>query len=362
MRAAVLSRGEMVVRDDVAEPVPAAGQVLVEVRACGICGSDLHFARHAHRAIEVGRQVEGLPDLGGPEVDLDRDVFMGHEFAAEVLDAGPDTATFAPGTLVTSIPMLVGPSAIRPIVYSNDVMGGYAQRMLLSALLLMEVPNGLDARHAALTEPMAVGLHAVNRSQIGSGDGAVVLGAGPVGLAVIGALKLRGVAPIVAADFSPARRALALTLGAHEAVDPREETAWAAYGRVGQSRPVVTFEAIGVPGIIDDILRRAPAQSRIVVVGVCMEDDTVTPFYGIAKELNLQFVLGYDPTEFATSLRSIAEGEIDVAPMVTAEVGLEDVAWAFEALGDPEQHCKILVTPSAPTAGSTGLSSPGPNV
>jgi threonine dehydrogenase-like Zn-dependent dehydrogenase len=349
MRAAVLNRGEMVVRDDVAEPVPAAGQVLVEVRACGICGSDLHFARHGHRAVEVGRQIEGLPDIGGPqpELDLDRDVYMGHEFAAELVDAGPDTPTFPPGTLVTSIPVLASASAIRPIVYSNEVLGGYAQRMLLSAPLLLEVPNGLDPSHAALTEPMAGGLHAVNRSQIGSGDGAVVLGAGPVGLAVIAALKLKGVAPIVAADFSPARRALAVTLGAHEAVDPREETAWAAYGRVGQGRPVVAFEAIGVPGVIDDIMRRCPPLSRVVVVGVCMEDDAVTPYYGISKELNLQFVLGYDAMEFAASLRSIAEGEIDVAPMITAEVGLDRVAWAFDALGDPEQHCKILVTPSA---------------
>ena len=349
MRAAVLNRGEMVVRDDVAEPVPDPGQVLVEVRACGICGSDLHFARHGHRAVEVGRQIEGMPELGGPqpELDLERDVYMGHEFAAEILDTGPDTATFPPGTLVTSIPILASASAIRPIVYSNEVLGGYAERMLLSAPLLLEVPNGLAASHAALTEPMAVGLHAVNRSQIGSADGAVVLGAGPVGLAVIAALKLKGVAPIVAADFSPARRALAVTLGADEAVDPREETAWAAYGRVGRGRPVVAFEAIGVPGVIDDIMRQCPPQSRLVVVGVCMEDDTMTPYYGISKELNLQFALGYDPMEFAACLRSIAEGEIDVAPIITAEVGLDRVAWAFDALGDPEQHCKILVTPSA---------------
>ena len=238
MRAAVLSQGEMVVRDDVAEPVPASGQVLVEVRACGICGSDLHFARHGHRAVAVGRQIEGMPDLGGPqpELDLDRDVYMGHEFAAEILDVGPDTVTFPPGTLVTSIPILASASAIRPIVYSNEVLGGYAERMLLTAPLLLEVPNGLDPSHAALTEPMAVGLHAVNRSQIGSSEGAVVLGAGPVGLAVIAALKLKGVAPIVAADFSPARRALAVTLGADEAVDPREESAWAAYGRIGPGR------------------------------------------------------------------------------------------------------------------------------
>jgi len=336
----------MVVRDDVADPVPAAGQVLVRVRACGICGSDLHFAQHGHRAVELGRKVEGLADLGTPEVDLERDIFMGHEFAAEVLDAGPGTETFPPGTLVTSIPVLVDTAAIRPIVYSNDVMGGYAERMLLSASLLLEVPNALDARHAALTEPMAVGLHAVNRSQVAAAsDAALVLGAGPVGLAVVAALKLRGVAPIVAADYSPARRNLALAMGAHEVVDPREESPWAAYGRVGRGRPLVVFEAIGVPGIIDDIFRRAPAQSRVVVVGVCMEDDTVTPFFGIAKELNVQFALGYDPVEFAVSLRSIAEGEIDVAPMVTAEVGLDGVGWAFDALGNPDDHCKIVVTP-----------------
>ncbi|HEY8526645.1 MAG TPA: alcohol dehydrogenase, partial [Acidimicrobiales bacterium] len=119
-----------------------------------------------------------------------------------------------------------------------------------------------------------------------------------------------------------------------------------AYGRAGRGRPLVVFEAVGVPGVLDDILRRAPAQSRVVVVGVCMEDDAVTPFFGIAKELSIQFALAYDVQEFASSLRSIAEGEIDVAPMVTAEVGLERVGWAFEALGNPDEHCKIVVTPS----------------
>ncbi|HEY8524489.1 MAG TPA: alcohol dehydrogenase catalytic domain-containing protein, partial [Acidimicrobiales bacterium] len=223
MRAAVLSGGEMVVRDGVAEPVPGPGQVLVQVRACGICGSDLHFARHADKALELGRRVEGLPDMGTPEVDLDRDVFMGHELAAEVLEAGPDTETFAPGTPVTSIPVLVSPAAIRPIVYSNDVLGGYAERMLLTAALLLEIPNGLDPRYAALTEPMAVGLHAVNTSRIAAGsEAALVLGAGPIGLAVVAALRVRGVEPIIAADFSPTRRQLARAMGAHEVVDPRE--------------------------------------------------------------------------------------------------------------------------------------------
>jgi threonine dehydrogenase-like Zn-dependent dehydrogenase len=345
MRAAVLNNGELRVRDDVPEPVPGFGQVLVEVAACGICGSDLHFAKHGHTMLELGKQMQGAPTIEAEDVDLGRDVFMGHEFSARVLEVGPETQGPAPGTLVTSIPVLLSMSGIEPIVYSNSTLGGYGEQMLLSAPLLVEIPNGLDFRHAALTEPMAVGLHAVNRSEIAPGTGALVLGCGPVGLAVIAALRVKGIDTIVATDLSPARRALAVTMGAHEAVDPRDEPAFDAWARVGGAKPLVVFEAIGVPGIIDSALQAAPPRSRIVVVGVCMERDTITPFFGIGKELDLRFCLGYDPMEFNESLRCIAEGEIDVAPMITGEVGLDGVPGAFEALGNPEEHCKILVVP-----------------
>lgn len=348
MKAAVLRDGAIVVRDDAPEPVPGLGQVLVEVKACGICGSDLHFVEHGATMLELGEQMKGMPDLGEmapPRTDLSRDVFMGHEFSAEVLEAGPDTSTLAPGSIVTSIPVLMGSSGFQPIVYCNDIPGGYSERMLLSAPLLLEVPNGLDPRPAALTEPMAVGLHAVNRSGIDPGTGALVLGCGPVGLAVIASLAARGIEPIVASDFSPARRSLAATMGAHATVDARGESAFEAWSRESGGRPVVVFEAIGVPGILHEVFRDAPAQSRVVVVGVCMGNDSVVPFFGISKELNVQFVLGYDPTEFADSLRAIAEGEIDVGPMITAEVGLDGVPGAFVDLGDPDEHCKILVVP-----------------
>jgi threonine dehydrogenase-like Zn-dependent dehydrogenase len=346
MRAAVLAQGAIVVRDDLPEPTPAFGQVLVQVKACGICGSDLHFARHGASMLALGKEMSGTIDLGGPDLDLDLDVYLGHEFAAEVLEFGPDTQSdITPGSLVTSIPVLLGMDGIAPIVYSNRVPGGYGERMLLTAPMLLEVPNGLSPDLAALTEPMAVGLHAVNKGCVEKGEGALVLGCGPVGLAVIAGLALKGVAPILATDFSAARRRLAEAFGAHEAVDPRSESAWAAWTRVGRGRPLVTFEAIGVPGILNDILRSAPAGSRVVVVGVCMEHDTINPFFGISKELNVQFSLAYDPAEFAQSLRSIAEGAVDVAPMVTGRIGLEGVPSAFDALADPEEHCKIIITP-----------------
>lgn len=338
MRAAVLREGRMVYRDDVPDPVPGPGQVLVGVRSCGICGSDLHFARYGAEVLSMSDEMADSLG-GGTNVDLNHDVFMGHEFSAEVLEAGPDTETLPPGTLVTSIPVLISGKRVEPIVYSNKTLGGYAERMLLSAPLLTPIPNGLDHRHAALTEPMAVGLHAVNKSGIQPGETALVVGCGPIGIAVIAALRTRGVESIAAADFSSKRRELAATMGAHQTLDPAQGSPFDTV------TPNVVFEAVGVPGIIDDVMRRARHGTRLVVVGVCMQPDTMHPFFAIAKEINVQFVLAYDPNEFADSLRAIAEGDIDVTPVITGDVGLEDVGTAFDDLADPERHCKILVTP-----------------
>jgi threonine dehydrogenase-like Zn-dependent dehydrogenase len=338
MRAAVLREGRMVYRDDVPDPIPGPGQVLVGVRSCGICGSDLHFARYGDQVLSLSDEMAGSLG-GGTSFDLNHDIFMGHEFSAEVLEAGPDTETLPAGTLVTSIPVLISGKHVEPIVYSNKTLGGYAERMLLSAPLLLPIPNGLDHRHAALTEPMAVGLHAVNKSGIQPGETALVVGCGPIGIAVIAALRTHGVESIVAADFSPKRRELASTMGAHQTLDPAQGSPFDTV------TPAVVFEAVGVPGIIDDVMRRARHGTRLVVVGVCMQPDTMHPFFAIAKEINVQFVLAYDPQEFADSLRAIAEGEIDVSPVITGDVGLEDVGAAFDDLADPERHCKILVTP-----------------
>ena len=215
MRAAIFRKGE-IVADTLPEPRPAAGQVLVKTLACGICGSDLHARKHAHRMVEMSRR------LGRTPMDLDRDVVFGHEFCCEILDYGPATQRkLKPGVRVCSLPALLTPEGPKGIGYSNENVGGYAERMLLSEALLLEVPNGLASEHAALTEPLAVGVHAVAKANIRGDEVPLVIGCGPVGLAVIAALKLKGLHPIVAADYSPARRELAQRLGADIVVDPR---------------------------------------------------------------------------------------------------------------------------------------------
>ncbi|MBV8560043.1 MAG: zinc-binding dehydrogenase [Acidimicrobiia bacterium] len=348
MKAAVLRGGHMVV-DEVADPVPGEGQVLVRTEACGICGSDLHAAQHADRMTELTREAvssAGVATGMAPLVfDSQQDLVMGHEFAAEVLELGPGAVGVSPGQTVVSVPVVADQRGIHAVGYSNDYPGGYAERMLLSAGLLLPVPNGLDTGRAALTEPMAVGVHAVNRSAIAPGSAALVIGAGPVGLAVIAALGLRAIEPIVAADFSPRRRQLATTMGAHEVVDPREEPAIDAWRRIGARHPLVIFEAVGVPGVIDQAMRAAPQQAEIVVVGVCMETDQLQPFMGITKELTVKFSMAYNPMEFASTLQSIAEGTLDVSPLITGTVGIDGVPQAFSDLANPDAHAKIVVDP-----------------
>ncbi|MBT6275755.1 MAG: zinc-binding dehydrogenase [Chromatiales bacterium] len=356
MRAAIARAGGIVV-DELPEPEPAIGQVLVKSLACGICGSDLHALRHGEALVALSRRAGA-----GFDYDPTSDVVFGHEFCAEVLDYGPRTdGSFPVGTRVVSIPRVPTESGAHIVGYSNRYHGACAEHFLLGAQHLLEVPNGLSAQLAALTEPMAVGAHAVARAEVSQNHVCVVIGCGPVGLAVIAALRAAGHAPIIAADYSAARRDLAEQMGADIVVDAANASPyvhWKDYavpqGRLEharliaqgvQMRPSVIFECVGMPGVIQAILDGAPSSARVVVVGVCMQSDTFEPSLGIMKEIDLRFVLGYTPGEYAASLRAIAEGHIDVAPLVTDVVDLYGVARAFEVLADPVGDAKVIVVP-----------------
>jgi threonine dehydrogenase-like Zn-dependent dehydrogenase len=358
MRAAIM-RNRQMIADEIAAPVPGPGEVLVKTLACGICGSDLHAFEHFD---QFTAQDGGFAST----LDAGKDLVMGHEFCAEIVDFGPGDAPpgrLAVGTRVCSMPTLIRNAAGVAVGYSNDVPGGYAEQMLLNEMLLLPVPNGLPDDHAALTEPMAVGLHAVEKASLTADDVPLVIGCGPVGLAVIAALRLKGARPIIAADFSPARRALAEVMGADIVIDPAERSpydSWRQAARASEQGarapvnplsgermlpPGVYFECVGVPGVIDQMMVGAERGCRFVVVGVCMESDPIRPLLAIGKELSLQFVLAYTPEEFAVTLHHIAEGEIPVAPLITGHVDVAGVAQAFKDLRNPEAHAKIVVEP-----------------
>ncbi len=353
-----MRQGAIVV-DEIDDLTVADGQALVRTVACGICGSDLHALVHGAHMVEMQRKA------GGPiQMDLSRDVVMGHEFCAEVLELGPGAPSqVSEGDLVCSVPVVVSGGRVHAVGYSNDVPGGYAENMLLTSAMMLPVPNGLSPDLAALTEPMAVGRHAVEKARATAEDVCLVIGCGPVGLAVIAALKQKGLGPVIAADFSPRRRALAEQLGADEVLDPGDSSPYDRWQDVAwpegvdrndpmirfsgvTPRPGLIFECVGVPGVISQVFDGSMRDTRIVVVGVCMEEDTVFPLMGISKELNVQFVLGYTPDEFADSLRGIAEGELPAEPLITGRVGIDGVAQAFTDLADPESHAKIIVDPS----------------
>lgn len=382
MKAVVCKDAKLEVAD-LPAPEPARGQLLVDVLRCGICGSDLHARRHCDEVADVAAEVGYDSFMRAPQ-----EVILGHEICGEVVGQGPGCRGWAPvGTRVVALPLLRRGKQVHPTGLSAAAPGGYAEQMLVEESLTFRVPNGLPTDLATLTEPMAVGLHAVRRSEIGKGTVAVVIGCGPVGLAVICMLKARGVRTVVASDFSPGRRALASACGADVVVDPAIDSpyaatsghgyfdsapavfdlavatmgklrrlpvpwqhVWRAAETVGVATPKhpVVFECVGVPGVIEQIVSSAPLYSRVVVVGVCMEPDRFRPAMAINKEIDLRFVLGYTPLEFRDSLHLLAEGRVNAAAIVTGLVGLAGVDNAFAALGDPDTHAKILIDPSSP--------------
>src|SRR3954451_11424251 len=228
MKAVACQKGEL----DVVEmpaPRPGPGQVLLDVVRCGICGSDLHARLHGDELAEVAAEI-GYPEF----MRSDQQVVMGHEFSGRVAAYGAGTRKRVDqGAPVVALPLIRHGGRGHAIGLSAAAPGGYAEQVVVEESLMFPVPDGFDPVKAALTEPMAIGWHAVRRGEVKKKDVAIVIGCGPIGLAVICALKARGVRTVVASDFSAARRALARACGADVVVDPVVDSPYAAAGDSG---------------------------------------------------------------------------------------------------------------------------------
>jgi len=335
MRAAVFKQaGQPMSIETVPDPAPQARQLIVKVGYCGICGTDLHSTRE------------------GPAM-LPCNSILGHEFAGEVVAVGSELrGHWHGGERVCALPFLgCGRCAAcltgRPFECANvqltgiQVPGGFAEYVATGDRETVLIPESLDLQHAALVEPLAVGLHAARIAGLQAGARVLITGAGPIGLAVLLWARALGARNVVMSEFSPERRALAMRLGADAIIDPSQALG-PQFAELTGGEPDLVFECVGAPGLLAQCLDAAPRRSRVVIVGVCETPDTFAPFPALLKELEIRFAVAYTRDDFETTIAMMASGRIDAGALVTHVVSLGELPAAFEALRNPTHQCKVL--------------------
>lgn len=335
MKAAVYKRRNEMAVIDVPRPTAGPGEVVLKVHDCGICGSDLH-------AVQFGF---GMPP----------DSVMDHEFSGEVVELGAGVAGYAIGDRVTSLPY-IGCGTCAQCAAGNgmhcenirglglgQLPGAYAEYVMCGAKSLFKLPDNVDSQLGALVEPLSVGLHGVNRSGLGPGAACVVMGAGPIGIATLLWCKAKGATTVIVSELAPGRGELASRLGATEVVNPTVMDPAERMRELTGRYPELVFECVGVKSTLEAAIGMVSTMGRVVVLGVCMEPDEITPVRCVFKEVTVTFVLGYNDAEFQETIDALESGKIDPRPMVTEVIGVDRVPEVFEALAKPGNRAKVIV-------------------
>lgn len=339
MRAAVLQKDGRFAVEEVARPAPTGHQAVLRVTYCGICGSDLH-------AVRAGSIAPGA--------------ILGHEITGEIVDLGPEVEGFEVGDRVTTLSAVPCDTCTAcregrfracetgwQVFGYTGLPGGYAEEIVTHASVLLKVPEGTPDVAAALNEPSIVGLHAARASRLRLGDTAVVIGAGPIGLLVLQAIRLANEGPVYVVEPSAGRRRMAMELGATEAFDPRsDDVAGQITARTTVGADVV-FECAGARGTLQQAVELVRPGGQVMVPGVNMEPDEIAPITLINKEAEIKGSLG-GAHLFQTALEYLAAGKIRADTMVTSVVGLDEVDDVFQTLGTAQNDAvKVLVAPHA---------------
>lgn len=341
MKAAVLENNTIHV-GDFPEPKPGKGQVLVRPHRCGLCASDAHFLCSGANMVAKSRE------FGGPyaNVDLSKPIVMGHEFVGEILEYGAGSRKpIKVGAKVTSVPVMRMGQSVGIIGYVNELPGGFGEYMLLDEDMMLEVPNELDDDLAALIEPLAVGLEHARSGEPQQGEIPLVVGCGAIGLGVIAGLKLKGMSPIIAADFDPGRRRIAQLMGADIVIDPRETPPYAPLEAYGNIQANLIYECVGKPGLLQQMIQGAPFGARIVMGGFCLEPEQIYVPLGQMKRLKINFACGEEPQDMQLALRVLAENLIDMRPWLGKRIGLSEVGAALAKMDDPSSPVRTIVDP-----------------
>jgi threonine dehydrogenase-like Zn-dependent dehydrogenase len=353
MRAVQFVHNEFSINDEAGLPALGAGQILIDVHACGICGSDLSAVKGSHRFCEV-MTAASYPLA---QYDPEQPIVLGHEYAGVVAEVGPDVTDFAVGDRVTGLGLAVDMSSGIPkiIGYSNTYHGAFGEQIIVNTYFARHIPDGLSFEHAALAEPLHVGEMHMQQSGLTADDSALVVGCGTIGLGAISAAKARGAKLIIASEPSAKRRELALKMGADIVVDPTVEDPVERFNLESQTRGLtdggqgggmlIAFECSGRKGMLDWMLRNLPFDSKIQVMAAPFEDETIIPAIGQVRRMVINFGHGTYDQAYEAVLDRLAKGEIDADAIITGRVDLSGVADAFATLRQPDEHVKIMVFP-----------------
>jgi (R,R)-butanediol dehydrogenase/meso-butanediol dehydrogenase/diacetyl reductase len=337
MRAAVLNEQKTFDIVEHPDPAPGPSDLVLRVEACGICGSDLKAAA-------------GMP-VG---------LVMGHEFCGEIVAVGPDAAgSWKIGDRVASLP-LIGCGMCLACLQGDIVhcdrgadpigvggsSGAYAEYIKVGSRETFHLPESFGRGDGALVEPLAVGLHAVDRAQLRRGDNVLIIGGGPVGMAVTLWARHFGAHEIIVSDPVTARRNQCGRLGATAGIDPsKTESVPDSYRRAVGKLPDVVFECVGVPGMVQASIDAVATHGKVVIVGVCSKPDPFVPIVALMKELTMHFVVYYRSADYRYTIDMVNAGRINALPMVSERIGLDAFPAMFESLKHPTTQCKVLVLP-----------------
>jgi (R,R)-butanediol dehydrogenase/meso-butanediol dehydrogenase/diacetyl reductase len=339
MHAAVFKGQNLpLVLEKISIPRPGKDQLLLRVRACGICGSDIHES--AATRIQPG-------------------TVLGHEFSGEVIEIGEDVQNWSIGDRLTALPSIscgrCDACQIGDLLYCKYVVslgfdvncnGGYAEYLCVGASSAIKIDDNVSYAKAAAIEPLAVGLDALRRAKLKPGESVLIIGAGPIGLTIAHWARFFGATHVVVSEKNATRMDLAKKMGATHVInggtakDVRNE-----YFDVVKNRPDVIFEAVGIPGMIKACIDMAPYNGRIVVVGVCQTEDTFMPRSALVKRLSIIFSAGYTADDYSTIVKLISQGRIDPEPMLTHQISMSELPNMFERLRNPTDEVKVIITP-----------------
>jgi len=340
MRAAVFhGAGLPLSIETVAEPEVHKDRIVLAVERSGICGSDLHMAQSAHTP----------PGL-----------ILGHEFAGSIVAIGSKVPRgWKVGNRVTALP-LNACNACRTCerglfaLCSQNLFtgtsllaqGAFAQFVSVRPDMLQRLPANVGFDEGAMVEPLAVAHHIVSMAELSTGGSVLILGGGPIGIAVALFARRAGVRHVVVSERSAERRALVLLVGATAAIDPEAESVEAAFAaKTSGARPQVVFECVGVPGMLHQAIDLVDVRGQVIVAGVVLQEDTFLPLAALGKEVTIRYSQAYTEADFEAVIGALARREIEAKPIHTATVGLDELPDAFTALTKQPSQCKILIRP-----------------